>query len=93
VLRLENEFKQMAEVSGVTELQILESQLASLRTTLEAVERGDKVSVACARVIQSIAAAGSKDGFLSDVEGGVSEQNQYHAASGQGADADCCVLL
>ena len=82
----------MTEISGITELQMLEAEVASLQKTLEKVQVGEKTSVACARVVQSITAAADRDGFLIR-EGGSAEQNQYHTAEAQGGDGGCCVVL
>ena len=79
----------MAEVSGITELQMLESEVTSLKKTLKSVQGGDKTSAACGRVITSITNASASDGFLI-TEGG--EQNQYHTSAGGGGEGGCCVV-
>ena len=81
----------MAEVSGITELQMLETEVSSLQKTLKKVQAGENTSVACARVVQSITASADRDGFLIR-EGGSAEQNQYHTAAAQGGDGGCCVV-
>jgi hypothetical protein len=79
-------------ISGITELQMLETEVSSLEKTLKAVNAAEKTSSACARALQIMKAAEDKDGFLVK-EGGAVEQNQYHTSAGQGGDDGCCVVL
>lgn len=83
----------MAEVSGITELQLLEAEVASLEHTLKAVQAGEKTSIACSRVVNSITSHEDKDLFLVK-EGGAAGENQYHNSAGtSGGGGDCCVIL
>ena len=79
----------MAEVSGITELQLLETEVVSLEKTLKAVQGAEKTSSACSRVLQKMKQYEDKDGFVHK-EG--REMNQYHTSAGQGADGGCCVV-
>jgi prefoldin subunit 5 len=79
-------------ISGITQLQMLGTEVAILEKSLKAVNAAEKTSSACARVLQIMKAAEEKDGFLVK-EGGAVEQNQYHTSAGQGGDDGCCVVL
>ena len=79
----------MAEVGGITELQLMESEILLLNKQLDGVKRAENTSTACARVIASIQAAEEKDGFV----GGSSDSNQYHSSTGGGPDGGCCVVM
>lgn len=90
----ERSSSRMAEVSGITELQLLNAEVASLERTLKAVQAGEKTSTACSRVVNSIISHEDKDLFLVK-EGGAAGENQYHnSAGGSGGGGDgCCVIL
>lgn len=82
----------MAEVSGITELQLLEKETSILKKQLDEVQKADNTSTACARIIANIEGAEEKDGFLVK-EGAAVEQNQFHTAAGPAAgEGGCCVL-
>lgn len=78
------------EVSGLTEMQLLEAEVASLQKTLKSLSEAENTSSACSRILQKIKAAEERDGFL--VKEGVAQSNQYHTSSGQGGDG-CCVVM
>jgi hypothetical protein len=82
----------MSEVGGITELQLLEAENASLKQELEGVQAGESTSVACGRAVAAIKGAEAKDGFLVK-EGGTATQNQYHTSAGAGGDDGCCTVL
>jgi hypothetical protein len=83
----------MSEVGGITELQLLEAEVATLKKELEGVKAGEKTSVACGRALAAMKEAESKDGFLVK-EAGTVTQNQYHtSASGTGGEDGCCTVL
>jgi hypothetical protein len=84
---------------GVTELQILEAQIANLNRQVEGVKRAENASSACAQVIASIQKAEEKDGFVGDNAvagaggggpeggaGGVAQANQYHSGASGGSN-------
>lgn len=79
----------MAEVGGVTELQLLENEARLLTKQLDAVQRSEKTSASCARLIAAIQAAEEKDGFV----GGATENNQYHTSAGSSSDGGCCNVM
>mmetsp|Transcript_27701 Transcript_27701/g.76230 ORF Transcript_27701/g.76230 Transcript_27701/m.76230 type:complete len:82 (-) Transcript_27701:3576-3821(-) len=81
----------MAEVSGITELQMLEAEIAILEKQASSVQGADSAGVACTRIVKSIQGAESKDGFV--LKQGAEEQNQFHSSVGSSAGGDCCVLL
>ena len=79
----------MSEVGGITELQLLEAEVALLRKKLEMAKKADKTSVCCSRIVASINSAQAKDGFLV-TEG--SAPNQFHTSAGAGGEKGCCVV-
>lgn len=82
----------MTEVGGLTELQMLETEAATLKRTLEGLEQAEPTSTAAARIISNIKSAEETDAFLLK-EGGQAEANQYHSSAGQAADGGCCIVL
>eukprot|EP00547_Thalassionema_nitzschioides_P014417 CAMPEP_0194243206 /NCGR_PEP_ID=MMETSP0158-20130606/8488_1 /TAXON_ID=33649 /ORGANISM="Thalassionema nitzschioides, Strain L26-B" /LENGTH=78 /DNA_ID=CAMNT_0038978437 /DNA_START=18 /DNA_END=254 /DNA_ORIENTATION=- len=78
----------MAEIGGITELQILQQEIVFAKKELENVQAGEDTSVSCARVALNIQDMAAKDGFL-DGGGG---QNRFHT-SGPSAEGGCCVML
>jgi hypothetical protein len=80
----------MAEIGGITELQLLEQDAALLKKQLEGLRGAESTSVSCARIATSIQKAEDVDGFL--VKEGGAEHNQFHT-SGPAAEDGCCVLL
>ena len=81
----------MAEIGGITELQILEAEVALLKKQLMGVQQAEKTSSACARIVASIKAKEAKDSFIVK-EGGTMEHNQYHTSAGASGDGGCCVV-
>jgi len=79
----------MSEITGITELQLLEAEILLLNKQLDGVKKAETTSASCARVLASIQAAEEKDGFV----GGSLENNQYHSSSGSGAEGGCCNLM
>ena len=89
----------MYEQGGVTELQLLEQEIAVLKRIKAGCETSERTSTACARLIQSIQSEAAFDGFvIATGTGGASDQqqqqNQYHtSASGAAAsDGGFCVV-
>jgi hypothetical protein len=81
----------MAEVGGITELQLLEAEAGTLKKELQGVQAAENTSVACARAVAAITAE-TKDGFLVK-EGGTVTQNQYHTSAGAAEEDSCCTIL
>jgi hypothetical protein len=79
----------MSEYGGITELQLLEQQIAVLKRIHKAVERAAPTSEYCSPVVQMIQAAAEMDGFVvnPDTSGG---SNQYHGGGGSGG---CCAAM
>ena len=80
----------MAEGGGITELQLLEQDVAILKTQLKGVEDADPSSVVGPKLVESIKAKEGTDAFLVK-EGGSEEVNQFHAP--ESSDGGCCVVL
>jgi hypothetical protein len=78
----------MAELGGITELQVLESEVALLERKAEMAQDAEKTSVCCSRIVGSINSAQGKDGFLSTER---SEPNQFHTPAAPGENS-CCVV-
>lgn len=79
----------MSEIGGITELQLLEAEVALLENKLEVAKNAESTSVSCSRIAGSISAAQAKDGFLV-TEGGV--PNQFHTSAGTAGKKSCCVI-
>lgn len=80
------------EEGGITTLQLLEAELATLKKTLRGVEAAQNTGKACAKVLPSILEGQPIDSFL--VREGVPDHNIYHtSAGGGGGDGGCCVVL
>ena len=80
------------EVGGITELQLLQADAASLKRELESLKTAENTSVACKRLATAILEAQGNDGFIVK-EGGAVEENQFHAAASASAEGGCCVVL
>jgi hypothetical protein len=78
------------EFGGITELQMLEAEVALLQTKRDAVKKAEKSSVACTRIIASVHAKEGHDCFLT-TEGRA--PNPFHSSAGSGGDGSCCVVL
>jgi len=70
----------MAEVSGITELQLLQAEIVALETTYAKVQAAPPTSAVSLNMQVA-------DGFL---EG--STPNSYHSSVAQGGDGGCCVV-
>lgn len=81
----------MAEIGGITELQLLQADIELMKKQLQGIKGGENTSVACSRMISSITKAEDQDGFVVK-EGGATEHNQFHT-TGPAAEDECCVLL
>ena len=81
----------MAEVGGITELQLLEAEIAVLEKQLDSVMNAENTSKACARIVSAIRAAETKDGFL--MIQGAQEHNQFHSSAGNPNGGGCCTVL
>ncbi len=81
----------MAEGGGITELQILEADVATLKKQLEKVKEADNTSAHCSAIVAAIHAAEANDAFLVK-EGGLAEQNAFHTQT-RASDGGCCILL
>lgn len=68
----------MAELGGVTELQVLETEISLLERKVEMAKGAEATSVSFPRIVGSINSAQGKDGFLA-TEG--SGPNQFHTAA------------
>ena len=79
----------MSEVGGITELQLLEAEVALLKKKLELAKKAEKTSACCSRIASSINASAAQDGFLV-TEG--SSANQFHTSAGAAGESGCCVL-
>jgi len=83
----------MAEISGMTELQLLEAEKEVLEKVLEGLQKAENTSEVCSIIVSSIQNAEATDGFLAR-EGGQSVQNQFHSsAPAAPGDSGCCVVL
>jgi hypothetical protein len=82
----------MSEVGGITELQLLQAEAASLTKELEGVKKAETISVSCKRIAAAVQEAKGKDGFLV-AEEGAEEKNQFHTAPSASAESGCCVVL
>lgn len=80
----------MAEGGGITELQMLEQDVAILKTQLKGAENADPSSVVGPMLLDNIKAKEAMDGFLVK-EGGSDEVNQFHTS--ESADGGCCVIM
>lgn len=76
----------MAEIGGVTELELLEVQIAIAERQLAGVQKAEKTSAACARVAASIQGAEESDNFV-----GGAASNQYHSSAAP-SDGGCCTV-
>lgn len=81
----------MAEVSGITELQLLEAEIGILEQQASKLQGAENTSAACSRIVQSIQDSEGRDGFL--VKQGVEEQNQFHSSAPSSGGGGCCVVL
>ena len=79
-------------VGGITELQMLEEEMALLKKQLDGIKAAEPTSVACTRLAVTIEKAEDVDGFLVK-EGGAAESNQFHTSAGSSAGDGCCVIL
>lgn len=79
----------MSEIGGITELQLLEAEAALLHKKLEATSVADSTSTSCSRIVSSVTASQSKDGFVV-TEGGA--PNIFHTAAGASGEQGCCVV-
>jgi hypothetical protein len=80
----------MSEIGGITELQLLQQDIALTKKQLEGIQGAENTSVSCARIAQNISKAEDVDGFL--VKEGAVEHNQFHT-SGPSPEEGCCVVL
>mmetsp|Transcript_9631 Transcript_9631/g.16036 ORF Transcript_9631/g.16036 Transcript_9631/m.16036 type:complete len:81 (+) Transcript_9631:2304-2546(+) len=80
----------MSEIGGITELQILQQEIALTKKQLEGIQGAEMTSVSCTRIAQNISKAEEVDGFL--VKEGGMDHNQFHT-SGPAAEEGCCVVL
>lgn len=78
----------MAELGGISELQVMEAEVALLKSKVEMAQGAEKASVCCSRIVGSINSAQGKDGFLS-TEG--SGPNQFHTPAAPGENGCCAV--
>lgn len=79
----------MSELGGITELQLLEAEVALLKKKLSLAQKADNTSACCSKLASAITSKAAKDGFL-ESEG---PPNKFHSpANGAGEDA-CCVVL
>ena len=79
----------MAEIGGITELQMLEAEVSLLESKLSVAQKADKTSACCSRIVSSVNGSQAKDGFLV-TEG--SAPNIFHTSAGGGGDSGCCVI-
>ena len=79
----------MSEGGGITELQMLETHIRILQKKLELVKSAEKTSMGCSRIVSSMQASQSKDGFLV-TEG--SSPNIFHTSVGGSGEKGCCVV-
>lgn len=85
----------MTEVSGITELQLLEQQITSIQSMIQQVEKSDNTSVTCNALIQNLVQAAEKDSFLQTAAANerLSSSGGGGAGSGAGGGGDgCCVV-
>jgi len=81
----------MSELGGISELQLLEKQIQSLKRKANKVVIADPTSVGCSRIASSIQASQGKDGFVVS-EGGSPNTNVYHTAAGTQGESSCCIV-
>lgn len=79
----------MSEVGGITELQLLEAEVALLKKKLEGAKGAEKTSACCSRIVASVNSAQAKDSFLV-TEG--SGPNPFHASAGTAGEKGCCAV-
>lgn len=71
----------MSEVGGITELQHLQADAASLTKELEGFQKPKTISLSCKRIVAIVQASKGMDGFLVTDEGtGAVTKNQFHTA-------------
>jgi hypothetical protein len=80
----------MADIGGITELELLEQDAVILKKQLDGVQGAESTSISCARIAAAIQKAEDVDGFL--VKEGSDEINQFHTSE-PAAEEKCCVLL
>ena len=79
--------------SALSEIQLLEQEIALLKNQLEGIQAADPLSVACPVLANAIEKSEAVDGFLVKA-GGISESNQFHTSAGTTNSEDgCCVVL
>jgi BioD-like phosphotransacetylase family protein len=79
----------MSDVGGITELQLLEKEVALLKMKFEVAQKAEKTSACGSKIVASVNAAQAKDGFLV-TEG--SAPNLFHTAAGTQNQKPCCVV-
>ena len=79
----------MAEISGATELQMLQQELAVLKSIKESLIRAEPTSAYCQRILQSIMK--QPEPLLETYE----QPSPYHTpvSTSTSAEGGCCALL
>jgi hypothetical protein len=80
----------MSEVGGITELQMLEGEVALLKKKLDGCKSAETTSWCYSKIASSVTSAEIKDGFLVR-EGG--PPNAFHTSAGTAAEGGCCVIV
>jgi hypothetical protein len=80
----------MSEVGGITELQMLEEEVALLKRKMDDCKSAESWSSSCSRIASSVSSAEVKDGFLLR-EGG--PPNAFHTSAGTAAEGSCCIIV
>ena len=83
--------RRMAEVSGITELQILQAEIDILEKQAAGIKKAENTSAACPRIVEAVTSKESRDGFIMKA-GAENDQNQFHAPVGASSGGGCCVV-
>jgi hypothetical protein len=82
----------MSEYGGITELQLLEQQIAILKRIHKGIDRANPTSEYCPQLLQKIQASAELDGFVVNPEA-AGGSNQYHGSGGSAGGGGCCVAM
>lgn len=79
----------MAEQGGITELQMLQTEIAVLKRMLKGIEKAGNTDTVNPSIVEAINNAASLDCFMNTCNA----PNPYHSSAPSTAAADgCCVL-
>lgn len=84
-------------IGGITELQLLQADIALLQNQLEGINQAPTTSSVAPKIMACIAKHEDQDGFVGNAgtsAGGGSDQhyNQYHSNPPSGESGGCCTV-